>query len=117
MIFQVGLLNLAVAYCRKRNHKKAQETLNQVQPGNLSIANKAVYWSTFALTCFDPGQTEDGCRIIDKRGKDFMDNPRLNHLGAAPAILIIFYHLEKHQKKEAPGTVCQSKKEMVRSTV
>lgn len=60
MIFQVGLLNLAVAYCRKRNHKKAQETLNQVQPGNLSIANKAVYWSTFALTCFYLGQTEDG---------------------------------------------------------
>ena len=110
MIFQVGLLNLAVAYCRKRNHKKAQETLNQVQPGNLSIANKAVYWSTFALTCFYLGQTEDGCRIIDKRGKDFMDNPRLNHLVAAPAILMIFYHLEKHQKKEARELYAKARK-------
>ena len=110
MIFQVGLLNLAVAYCRKRNHKKAQETLNQVQPGNLSIANKAVYWSTFALTCFYLGQTEDGCRIIDKRGKAFMDNPRLNHLGAAPAILMIFYHLEKHQKKEARELYAKARK-------
>ena len=110
MIFQVGLLNLAVAYCRKRNHKKAQETLNQVQPGNLSIANKAVYWSTLALTCFYLGQTEDGCRIIDKRGKDFMDNPRLNHLGAAPAILMIFYHLEKHQKKEARELYAKARK-------
>ena len=110
MIFQVGLLNLAVAYCRKRNHKKAQETLNQVQPGNLSIANKAVYWSTFALTCFYLGQTEDGCRIIDKRGKDSMDNPRLNHLGAAPAILMIFYHLEKHQKKEARELYAKARK-------
>ena len=110
MIFQVGLLNLAVAYCRKRNHKKAQETLNHVQPGNLSIANKAVYWSTFALTCFYLGQPEDGCRIIDKRGKDFMDNPRLNHLGAAPAILMIFYHLEKHQKKEARELYAKARK-------
>lgn len=110
MIFQVGLLNLAVAYCRKRNHKKAQETLNQVQPGNLSIANKAVYWSTFALTCFYLGQTEDGCRIIDKRGKDFMDNPRLNHLGGTPAILMIFYHLEKRQKKEARELYAKARK-------
>ena len=110
MIFQVGLLNLAVAYCRKRNHKKAQETLNQVQPGNLSLANKAVYWSTFALTCFYLGQSEDGCRIIDKRGKDFMDNPRLNHLGGTPAILMIFYHLEKHQKKEARELYAKARK-------
>ena len=110
MIFQVGLLNLAVAYCRKQNHKKAQETLKQVQPANLSIANKAVYWSTFALTCFYLGQTEDGCRIIDKRGKDFMDNQRLNHLGGTPAILMIFYHLEKRQKKEARELYAKARK-------
>lgn len=110
MIFQVGLLNLAVAYCRKRNHKKAQDTLNQVQPGNLSLANKAVYWSTFALTCFYLGQEEDGCRIIDKRGKSFMDNPRLNHLGATPSILMVFYYLNKHQKKEAKELFAKSRK-------
>ena len=110
MIFHVGLLNLAVAYCRKGNHKKAQETLQQVQPGNLSIANKAVYWSTYALICFYLGQAEEGCRIIDKRGKDFMDNPRLNHLGAAPSILMIFYYMEKHQKKEARELYAKARK-------
>ena len=116
MIFQVGLLNLSVAWCRKRNYKKAQETLNQVQPGSLSLANKAVYWSTFALTCFYLGQNEEGCRIIDKRGKSFMDNPRLNHLGAVPSILMIFYYLEKRQKKEARELYAKARKKWYTGT-
>lgn len=110
MIYQVGLLNLAVAWCRKRDHKKAQDILKQVQPGSLSLANKSVYWSALALTHFYLGNTEEGMHIVDKQGKNLAENRKLNHLGVMPALLMIFYYIGNHQKKEARELYAKARK-------
>lgn len=109
MAFQLGLVNLASAYCDKRNYNRSMEVLNQVQISSLSIANKSVYWAIKALTLFYLGKDEEAIAIMDREGKRITQDYRLKNLGATPSILAVFYQLAKNNKKEAREIYAQAR--------
>lgn len=101
MIFHVAQLNLAVAYCDLRDHKKASEVIGKINPKSLSIANRNVYWAYLALISFYLGDTERGIHIMDVHGKQIQQDQRLKSLGAIPSLSAVFYYIAKNQRKEA----------------
>lgn len=98
---QVLLLNLAAAYCDKRNHKKANELLSQIKPGQLSLANRTVYWANLALTCFYIGEKDKACQIVEKQKADFQKPISQENIGPTLALVAIFYEQAKGSRKEA----------------
>lgn len=110
MAFQVGLVNLASAYCDKRDFQKALDILNEVRPSSLSMANKTVYQAVRALALFYLGKDEEAVKIVLKNGKTFQQDYRLKNLGAIPSILAVFYNLAKHNRKEAREIYAQARK-------
>lgn len=98
---QVLLLNLAAAYCDKRDHGKAHELLTQIKPGQLSLANRTVYWANLALTCFYLGDKEKACQIVEKQKADFQKPISQENIGPTLALVAIFYEQTKGSRKEA----------------
>lgn len=97
---QVLKLNLAAAYCDKREHKKAYELLSQIKPGQLSLANRTVYWANLALVCFYIGKKDEACRIVEKQKADFQKPISQENIGPTLALVAIFYEQTKGSRKE-----------------
>lgn len=98
---QVLLLNMAAAYCDKRDHEKAYELLSRISPGKLSLANRTVYWANLALACFYIGKKEEACRIVEKQRTDFQKPISQENIGPTLALVAIFYEQTKGNRKEA----------------
>lgn len=98
---QILKLNLAAAYCDKRDYRGANELLQQIKPGKLSMANRTVYWARLALTLFYLGEKEKACGIVEKQRNDFQKPISQENIGPTLAIVAIFYEQAKGSRKEA----------------
>lgn len=97
----IRFINLAVAYEYKRDYEKANEWLLRVNPRQLTIANRNVYWANLAFTDFYLGKNKEACAIMDAQRAKFQQLSAFEEHKAKLAILSIFYNIAQKEKKAA----------------
>lgn len=101
-IHSILQLNLSVAYCEKKDFRKAKELLSLINPKKLNVVNRAVYWADFAYVHFYLKEDNKAISIMKEHAVELDKISKLPNLGALFLILTIF-------KEHAEGNLMKAK--------